>query len=63
MSQKRLDGWTPFSYDVSTMNDQTRQSVYAIASGGLFGRGIGNSIQKHQYLAEVTNDFVFSHPL
>ena len=57
--QTRLDGWTPFSYDVSTMTDQTRQSVYAIASGGLFGRGIGNSIQKHQYLAELTNDFIF----
>lgn len=57
--QKRLDGWVPFSYDVSTMNDQTKQSVYAIASGGLFGRGIGNSVQKHQYLAEVNNDFIF----
>ena len=57
--QTRLEGWTPFSYDVSTMTDQTGQSVYAIASGGLFGRGIGNSIQKHQWLPEVTNDFIF----
>lgn len=57
--QKRLDGWTLFSYDTSTMTDQTKQSVYAIASGGLFGLGIGNSRQKHQWLAEVANDFIF----
>lgn len=57
--QTRLDGWQLFSYDTSTMTDQTRQSVYAIASGGLFGLGIGNGRQKHQWLAEVANDFIF----
>lgn len=57
--QTRLDGWQLFSYDTSTMNDQNRQSVYSIASGGLFGLGIGNSRQKHQWLAEVANDFIF----
>ena len=57
--QTRLDGWQLFSYDVSTMTDQTAQSIYSIASGGLFGRGIGDSVQKHQWLPEVTNDFIF----
>lgn len=57
--QTRLDGWTLFSNDTSTMTDQTEQSIFAIASGGLFGLGIGNSRQKHQWLPEVTNDFIF----
>ena len=58
--QTRLDGWQLFSYDTSTMNDQNRQSVYSIASGGLFGLGIGNSRQKHQWLAEVANRLYLS---
>ena len=57
--QGRLEGWQLFSYDTATMTDQTEQSIYAIASGGLFGLGIGNSRQKHQWLAEVANDFIF----
>ena len=39
---------------------QTIQSLYAIGSGGLMGVGIGNSRQKHLYLPEPHNDFVFS---
>ena len=39
---------------------QTRQSVYAICTGELFGVGIGNSVQKHQWLPYAENDFIFS---
>lgn len=39
---------------------QVIQSLYAIGSGGIFGRGIGNSIQKHLYLPEPQNDFIFA---
>jgi len=39
---------------------QTIQSLLAIASGGLFGLGLGKSIQKHDYIPEPENDFVFS---
>lgn len=39
---------------------QTRQSLLAIGSGGLMGVGLGDSRQKHLYLPEVQNDFVFS---
>ena len=39
---------------------QTEQSLYSIASGGLTGLGIGNSRQKHLWLPEATNDFIFS---
>ena len=39
---------------------QTQQSLYSIASGGLTGLGIGNSRQKHLWLPEASNDFIFS---
>ena len=39
---------------------QSMQSLYAIGSGGLFGLGFGNSKQKHMYLPEPQNDFVFA---
>ena len=39
---------------------QTIQSLYAIASGGLAGLGLGNSRQKYLYVPEPQNDFIFS---
>lgn len=36
------------------------QSLYAIGSGGLFGRGLGKSMQKFLYLPFPHNDFIFS---
>lgn len=39
---------------------QIIQSLLAIGSGGLFGRGIGKSIQKFLYLPESQNDFIFA---
>ncbi len=39
---------------------QSLQSLFAIGSGGLFGLGFGNSKQKHMYLPEPQNDFVFA---
>lgn len=39
---------------------QTVQSLFAIGSGGLLGRGPGESLQKHLYLPEPQNDFVFA---
>ena len=38
---------------------QTVQSLIAIGSGGMLGRGLGNSIQKMLYIPEPENDFVF----
>jgi len=49
----------PFS-DPSRFGFQTIQSLFAIASGGLFGRGLGNSMQKRYYLPESQNDFIFA---
>ena len=39
---------------------QTLQALYAIGSGGIFGRGLGNSIQKLGSVPEAQNDFIFS---
>lgn len=39
---------------------QTIQGLYAIGSGGLFGRGIGSSIQKLGFVPEAQNDMIFS---
>lgn len=39
---------------------QTIQSLYAIGSGGILGQGPGNSRQKHLFLPEPQNDFIFS---
>ena len=38
---------------------QTVQSLIAIGSGGMLGRGLGNSVQKMLYIPEPENDFVF----
>ena len=55
--QKRLKTW---SDDLEKVNPQTKQSLYAIGSGGLKGLGLGNSVEKQLWLPESTNDFIFS---
>lgn len=39
---------------------QTLQGLYAIGSGGLFGKGLGNSIQKLSFLPEPQNDMIYA---
>ncbi len=39
---------------------QTMQGLYAIGSGGLFGKGLGQSMQKMGFLPETHNDMIFS---
>ena len=39
---------------------QPAQSLFAISSGGFWGLGIGKSNQKHGFLPEPQNDFIFS---
>ncbi len=60
----RMDGWgQALVYTTDEMWQttwQTRNSLYAIGSGGLFGLGLGQSRQKYLYLPEPQNDFVFA---
>lgn len=39
---------------------QTLQGLYAIGSGGLFGKGLGESMQKLGFVPEAQNDMIFS---
>lgn len=39
---------------------QTLQGLYAIGSGGLFGTGLGNSMQKLGFVPEAQNDMIFA---
>lgn len=39
---------------------QTMQGLYAIGSGGLFGRGLGESLQKLGFVPEAQNDMIFA---
>ena len=56
----RILAWlSPEDY-ASGKGFQTLQSLYAIGSGGLFGKGIGQSMQKLGFLPEVQNDMIFA---
>ncbi|MDE6924066.1 MAG: putative lipid II flippase FtsW [Acetatifactor sp.] len=39
---------------------QTLQALYAIGSGGIFGKGLGQSMQKLSFVPEAQNDMIFS---
>lgn len=55
---ERLAVWkNPEAYEKGY---QTLQGLYAIGSGGLFGRGLGQSIQKLGFVPEAQNDMIFS---
>lgn len=51
-----LDPWA----DATDEGFQTIQSLLAIGSGGILGRGIGQSRQKYLWVPEPHNDFIFS---
>ncbi|MDR2524723.1 MAG: putative lipid II flippase FtsW [Oscillospiraceae bacterium] len=57
---KRIVAFLNPESDPSGDNWQTIQSLYAVGSGGWFGKGFGQSVQKHLYLPEPMNDFVFA---
>ena len=56
--RQRLQIWRhPENYEKGY---QTLQGLYAIGSGGLFGKGFGSSIQKLGFVPEAQNDMIFS---
>ena len=42
------------------MNFQVKQALYSLGSGGIFGVGIGNSMQSNLFLPEAYGDFIFA---
>lgn len=64
-AMSRMDGWgqaltAERGTDLWDATWQTRNSLYAIGSGGLWGLGLGQSRQKFLYLPEPQNDFIFA---
>lgn len=57
---ERITAWLDKTYEPRGARWQTNNSLYAIGSGGLFGVGLGNSKQKHLYVSEPQNDFIFA---
>lgn len=56
----RIKYWLDPWLDPKDKGFQTIQSLLAIGSGGIMGRGIGQSRQKHLWVPEPHNDFIFS---
>ena len=54
----RIDAW--LHPETAENGYQTMQALYAIGSGGIFGRGLGQSIQKMGYIPFAQNDMIFS---
>ena len=46
--------------DPATISYQARQSLIAISTGGMFGKGLGRGVIKYGHLPEDTTDFIFS---
>ncbi len=56
----RITAWLDPYADSSGVGYQILQSLYSIGSGGIFGKGLGHSIQKMGYIPEAQNDMIFS---
>lgn len=56
----RILAWLDPEAYASGTGFQTLQALYAIGSGGIFGKGLGQSIQKQGFLPEAQNDMIFS---
>ena len=57
---ERIEVWIdPLAYKLEG-GFQVLQGLYAIGSGGLFGKGLGKSLQKLGFVPEAQNDMVFS---
>ena len=56
----RIATWLNPESDATGTGFQTLQGLYAIGSGGIWGKGLGQSMQKLNFLPEAQNDMIFS---
>ncbi len=56
----RIVAWLDPEANSDDIGYQTLQSLYAIGSGGLTGKGLGQSVQKMNFIPEAQNDMIFS---
>lgn len=59
-AMKRIESFFNPSTDILSDKWQTTQGLYALGSGGLWGTGFFNSLQKYSYVSEPQNDFIFT---
>ena len=57
---ERIQVWLDPWIDPRDSGYQPIQALYAVGSGGLFGKGLGNSVQKQSFLPEPYNDIIFA---
>ncbi|MBR1440868.1 MAG: cell division protein FtsW [Lachnospiraceae bacterium] len=57
---RRVLAWLDPGAYASSIGFQTLQALYAIGSGGMFGKGLGQSMQKMGFIPEPQNDMIFS---
>ena len=57
---ERVLAWLDPAAYASGKGFQTLQALYAIGSGGIFGKGLGESMQKMGFIPEAQNDMIFS---
>ncbi len=57
---ERILAWLDLEKYASGKGYQTLQALYAIGSGGIWGKGLCQSIQKLNFLPEAQNDMIFS---
>lgn len=57
---ERIRVWLDPESDAQDVGFQTLQGLYAIGSGGIWGKGLGQSMQKLNFLPEAQNDMIFS---
>ena len=57
---RRIRVWLDPESDAENTGFQTLQALYAIGSGGVWGKGLGESMQKLSFLPESQNDMIFS---
>ncbi len=57
---ERILAWLDPESQAQGKGFQTLQALYAIGSGGIWGKGLGQSMQKLSFLPEAQNDMIFS---
>lgn len=57
---ERIVAWLDPESQAQGKGFQTLQALYAIGSGGIWGKGLGQSMQKLSFLPEAQNDMIFS---
>lgn len=59
-SRSRILSYISSIINGGDLNFQVKQALYSLGSGGIFGVGIGNSMQSNLFLPEAYGDFIFA---